>query len=155
MRGAKSTPFGSRDNVDSNAIGLRQSCAGDALLAAPDIVRMAGTFFDVVDEARHVLVGVVVIDAAEAHDVIAARTDDAVAVHHAMRTFAERGAALRAAHPDLEVLGRVAHDPTLLWRKCCGEEVDGALSPASHGHAEYSRRNLHGCSVICVCSAVQ
>src|SRR5579871_5654228 len=72
----------------------------------------AGALFHMVDEMRDVLVHVVMVDAAEMHVMVADRTRDSVAMHHAMHAFAEHRAAFGAAHPYFQVLDGIAHsDP--------------------------------------------
>jgi hypothetical protein len=70
---------------------------------------MAGSLFDTMNEARDVFIDVVMIDPAEMHRLMAAWTDDAVAMHDATNTFAECGAAFRTANADFHVVDGIAH----------------------------------------------
>jgi hypothetical protein len=71
---------------------------------------VTGSLFDAVYEARDVFVGMVMIDAAEMHCLVAARADDTIAMHNAPNTLAECRATFLAPHTDFHVVDGVVHD---------------------------------------------
>jgi precorrin isomerase len=72
--------------------------------------RVAGSLFDAMYEACHIFVDVMMVNAAEVHRFVAARTDDAITMHDAANAFAECGATFRAANADFHVVDGIVHD---------------------------------------------
>src|SRR5882724_11547793 len=70
----------------------------------PAEMRMAGALFHVMDVARDVLVIVMMADAVEPHLIMAARTDDTVAVDDPADALVKRCAAFRATYADFQVI---------------------------------------------------
>ena len=65
---------------------------------------MAGVLFDAMDISRDGVVVVDVADAVEAHLVMAARANHAIAVNDPVQALVKSGPAVRAAHADLMML---------------------------------------------------
>jgi hypothetical protein len=72
-------------------------------------MRMAGALLDMTDEARRVLMHVMVIDAAKRHVVAATGAMHIIAVDDAADPLMEGGPAFRAAHLYLDVVDGVMH----------------------------------------------
>jgi hypothetical protein len=72
--------------------------------------RVAGALFNPMDEAGNVFVGVMMIDAAEMHGLLAAGADHAIAVNDAPNALAKHEAAFRTPHADFHVIDGVVHD---------------------------------------------
>jgi hypothetical protein len=89
-------------------------------------MRMAGALFHVMDVARDVLVIVMMADPVEPHLIVAARTDDPVAVDDPADALVKRRAAFRATYPDFQVIDGIVHRLGLRFQACQGV-VDGAL----------------------------
>lgn len=81
--------------------------ARSALLPAE--MRMAGALFHVMDVARDVLVIVMMADPVEPHLIVAARTDDTVAVDDPADALVKGRAAFRATYADFQVIDGIVH----------------------------------------------
>jgi len=82
---------------------------GRESVLAPAEMGMAGALFHVMDIARDVLVIVMMADPVEPHLIVAAGTDDAVAVDDPADALVKRHAAFRATHADFQVIDGIVH----------------------------------------------
>jgi hypothetical protein len=72
-------------------------------------MRAAGALLDMADEARRVLMHVMVVDAAKRHVVAATRAMHVIAVYDTADALMEGGPAFRATHSHLDVVDGVMH----------------------------------------------